>query len=108
MLVEGEESGLGERPRRTQFASTERRQRPPRVSNILRNLREAFGQRQQAIETHTLDLETGISRRAARILKDRRDETIIAGWKIARHVWRPSSLESFIPEPLFNESLHRT
>jgi hypothetical protein len=88
VLVEGEKSGLGERRRRTQFAGTERRQRPPRIPNILRGLREAFGQWQQAIETHALDLETWIGRRAARILKHRRNETIIAGWKITRHVWR--------------------
>jgi len=110
VLVEGEKSGLGERRRRTQFAGAERRQRPRGVPNIFRGSRKALGQRQQAIETHALDLKTGIGRRAARILKHRRDKTIIARWKIARHVWRPSGapLESFILERFSNESLPRT
>jgi hypothetical protein len=46
-------------------------------------------QRDQSIEAHTLDLKTGIRRSTARILKHRRDETITAGRKIARHVSLP-------------------
>src|SRR5260370_40343283 len=95
MLVEGSKSMLGKRRRRAQFAGAKRRQRPPRSLNILCHLRKSLRQRQQAVKTHALDLVAGGGRSAARILEHRRDESIIAGRKLVRHLWRP--LDTLIP-----------
>src|SRR5882757_5247704 len=89
MLVEGPKSVLGKRSRRAQLAGAKRRQRPPRASNIFCKSCKPLGQWQQAIEAHAFDLEAGIGRGTTRILKNRRDEPIIAGRKIACHVCVP-------------------
>src|ERR1700730_2023623 len=89
MLVEGSESVLGKCGRRAQLAGTERRQRLARRLDIFRGRRKALGQRQQAVETHALDLKARSGRSTAGILKHRRDEPIIAGRKVTRHACRP-------------------
>src|SRR5258708_25628218 len=104
MLVEFSKPVLGKRRRRAQLTGAERRQRPPRRPNILCDLRKSLRQRQQTIKTHALDLKAGRSRSAARILKHRRDEPVIAGWKIARHAW--CSVDGFIPFPCGPPSRH--
>src|SRR5882724_5625520 len=92
MLVEGPKSVLGKRGRRAQLAGAERRQRPPRASNIFCNSCKPLGQWPQAVEAHAFDLEAGIGCGTTRKLKHGRDEPIIAGRKIARHVLRPFHL----------------
>src|SRR5438876_12411998 len=89
MLVEASKSVLGKRRRRAQLAGAKRRQWPPRGSDMFRGSRKAFGQRQQRVKTHAFDLKAGVGRSPARILKHRRDEGVIAGRKILRHLWLP-------------------
>src|SRR5512141_2108415 len=88
MLVESEESVLGECARRAQLAGTKRGQRPACGLNISGDLRKTFGQCRHPVEAHALDLVAGSGGRAARILKHRRDEPVIAGRKVTRHLWR--------------------
>jgi hypothetical protein len=60
--VEIAESLVGERGRRTQFASAERGQRPARSLDVFCDHLKAFGQRRHPVETHALDLVAGTGR----------------------------------------------
>src|SRR4029079_16904902 len=71
---------------RTQFAGAERCQRPARGLDVFCDLRTAFGPRHRPVEAHSLDLISGIGGRSGRILKNTRNEAVVAGGKIARHV----------------------
>jgi hypothetical protein len=84
--VEIAKSLVGESSRRSQLAGTERRQRPARRLNVFCDLRKAFSQRHPFVEPHPLDLIAGIGSHAAGILKHGRDEAVVAGGKVARHV----------------------
>ena len=84
--VEIAKSLVGECRGRSQFAGAERRQRPARCLNVFCDLRKALGQRHQLVETHPLDLIAGVGRDTAGILEYGRNEPVIAGGKVARHV----------------------
>jgi len=80
---------LGERRGRTQFAGAERGQRPTGFADRLLGARKTFGERHGPMKAHAHDLETGLRRYAARILKNRRDGAITACRKHRCHVPRP-------------------
>ena len=86
MLVEVAKSLFGERRRRTQLAGTERRQRPARVLNVFRDLAKPSASGSGLSKRTRSISNPRIGRSAARILKHGRNEPVIAGGKIARHV----------------------
>src|SRR5215510_11946365 len=81
-LVEGAKALLGERSRRAQLASAERRQRPAGLGDQPLDSLEALLQRHWAVESHTLDSVTRERRRAARKLKDARQKAVAPCGKI--------------------------
>src|SRR5205085_11663359 len=86
MQIEIPKALVGKRGRRAQLAGAERRQWPARALNVFRDLRETIGQRHRPVEAHALDLESGIGCDSTRILEHGRNEPVIAGGKVARHV----------------------
>jgi len=92
MQVEIAKALVGEGGRRTQFAGAERGQRPARRLDVFCDLRKALRQRQSFVKAYPLDFVAGTGSYAAGILKYGRNETVVAGGKVARRHRAPSSL----------------